>query len=120
MRIQDAAKVLRVELGQMFPDASFSVRINQYSGGERIDTNWVDGPSTDSIEALLPKYKKSNWRFVSANHHYSPEAWHSVEDAVKKEHPGYNEYDNEDHTAFYRKLASTTFPPKPVNTRPTM
>ena len=120
MPIQVAAKVLRVELAQMFPDAPFSVRIDQYSGGERIDVNWVDGPSTYSVEALLPKYKKESWRFVSANHHYTPEAWHTAKEAVKKDLPGYTEYDNEDHMALYRKLASTSFAPKPVNTRPTM
>jgi hypothetical protein len=117
---QDAAKVLRVELGELFPDVPFSVRIEQYSGGESITVRWVDGPSTESVEALLPKYKRENWRYVHGAHHYTPEAWHTVEEAIKKERPSYNEYDNEDHMAFYQKLASTSFPPKPMNTRPTM
>jgi len=120
MPIQDAAKVLRVDLRQMFGNAPFSVRIEQYSGGESINLSWVDGPSTESVEDLLTKYKRENWRYVHGSHHYTPEAWHSVEEAIKKERPSYNEYDNEDHMGFYRKLASTSFPPKPLNTRPTM
>ena len=120
MLIQDAAKVLRVELELMFPHAPFSVRIEQYSGGESITVRWVDGPSTDSVEALLTKYKRENWRYVHGAHHYTPEAWRSVEETIRKERPSYNEYDNEDHMAFYKRLASTSFPTKPVDTKPTM
>jgi hypothetical protein len=120
MPIQYAAKVLREELELMFPHTPFSVRIEEYSGGESITVRWVDGPSTDSVEALLTKYKRENWRYVHGAHHYTPEARHSVEEEIKKERPSYNEYNNEDHMAFYKKLASTTFPPKPVDSRPTM
>lgn len=120
MPVQDAAKVLRVELKEMFPDASSSVRIDQYSGGESIDVRWVDGPSSESVEALLPKYKRDNWRYVHGSHHFTPEAWNSVLDALKKEYPGWNDAKYEDHEKFWPRLSATIFPPKPVNTSPTM
>ena len=121
MPIQVAAKVLRVELAQMFPDAPFSVRIDQYSGGERIDVNWVDGPSTYSVEAMLPKYKKKragdSSPQITITHPRlgTPQRMRSRKTAQATP--------NTTTKITWRSIESSrvlSFAPKPVNTRPTM
>lgn len=52
-----AAKNIRAELREAFPNTKFSVRSSRFSGGNAIDIDWVDGPTTEPVNQLVGKYK---------------------------------------------------------------
>lgn len=47
------AKIIRTMLKNNFPGQKFSVKSQSYSGGSSIDVNYTDGPSSDSVKALV-------------------------------------------------------------------
>lgn len=49
----DVAKHIRGILKKNFPGQKFSVRSESYSGGSSINVYYTDGPSKDSVEALI-------------------------------------------------------------------
>jgi hypothetical protein len=55
--IKEAAKRLRQELKEKFPETKFSVRIERYSMGEAINVFWTNGTASDKVEEILPKYE---------------------------------------------------------------
>ena len=57
MDIAEAAKVLRKELKQTFPETKFNVRIERYSLGESIDVFWAKGPEKSEVDKILSRYQ---------------------------------------------------------------
>ena len=55
--IKEAAKRLRQELKDKFPETKFSVRIERYSMGEAINVFWTNGTASDKVEEILTKYE---------------------------------------------------------------
>jgi hypothetical protein len=55
-----AAKMLREELHDNFPDNKFSVRTKKYAGGSSIGVEWEDGPSAKDVEGFSWKYHGAN------------------------------------------------------------
>lgn len=52
-----AAKCIRQELKQSYPGVKFSVRSESYSGGDSVDIKWFDGPTYESVNRIVGKYK---------------------------------------------------------------
>ena len=131
MPITDAAKLLRQELKEKFPDAIFSVRSDKYSMGSSIDVIWVDGPATDKVEPIVRKYKSiPNYdpstgdallggnRFAFTHRRYSKGIMDRAREIVATQHGAANltGYEKtkivDDHLWPY--LQGTDYPPKPV------
>ena len=55
--IVEAAKRLRKELKETFPNQPFSVRVDRYSMGESINVYWTDGVSSVKVDAVLRQYE---------------------------------------------------------------
>jgi hypothetical protein len=49
----DVAKVARRELRKAFAGTKFYVRTSKYAGGSSVRVRWVDGPTTDEVEAIV-------------------------------------------------------------------
>ena len=52
-----AAQAIRKELKAAFPTVKFSVRSENYSGGNSVSIGYEDGPLTDSVNAIVAKYE---------------------------------------------------------------
>ncbi len=64
-------KNLRRELKDAFPETKFSVRSRSYSGGDSIDINWTDGPTTEVVEKISGKYQQGNFNGMEDIYEYS-------------------------------------------------
>jgi hypothetical protein len=121
--IVEAAKTLRTELSQTFPGARFCVNIERYSGGESIRVNWVDGPSSETVDAILKKYEDIDYdpysgeilsggnRYVSGQRRYSGGRFDAAKAEYERTHTGYAPYQPQDEA--WRTLARTDFYPQP-------
>ena len=56
-----AAKNIRAELREAFPAVKFRVRSSRFSGGDSIDIYWTDGPTTESVNQIVDKYKAGDF-----------------------------------------------------------
>jgi len=65
------SKNLRRELKDAFPKTKFSVRSRSYSGGDSIDVNWTDGPTTEAVEKISDKYQQGNFNGMEDIYEYS-------------------------------------------------
>jgi len=63
--IKEAAKRLRQELKEKFPETKFSVRIERYSMGEAINVFWTNGIASDKAEEVLKKYENIDYDEVT-------------------------------------------------------
>jgi hypothetical protein len=52
-----AAKMIRKELKILYPHTTFSVRSDNFAGGNAVRVSWVDGPTTDQVEEITGKYE---------------------------------------------------------------
>jgi hypothetical protein len=51
------AKAVRKELKEKFPGIKFSVRSDNFTGGDAVRVSWYDGPTYDEVDTLLTKYQ---------------------------------------------------------------
>jgi hypothetical protein len=52
-----AASEIKKELKAAFPGFKFSVRSSNFSMGDAVDIDWVDGPTTDMVDDIVGKYQ---------------------------------------------------------------
>jgi hypothetical protein len=52
----DVAKLVRKALAAQFPDTKFRVRTSRYSMGSSVSVSWVDGPTTQQVEAQVSHF----------------------------------------------------------------
>lgn len=52
-----AAKQIRVILKKEFPGQKFSVTSENYSMGDSVRVNWIDGPKTDDVSPLIKHFQ---------------------------------------------------------------
>lgn len=52
-----AAKAMRTDLKKAFPTTSFSVRARSFAGGDAVDVEWMDGPSSKEVNSVIGKYQ---------------------------------------------------------------
>jgi hypothetical protein len=118
--IVEAAKRLRTELHQKFPNQPFSVRIDRYSMGEAINVFWADGVSSIKVDEVLRQFQGVDIdqyngeilgggnRYVHGHRRVSEEIRKSEEDLWAKQHQepyGYNGY-----LTVWHKISSTDYP----------
>lgn len=53
----EAAKMVRKELKQTFPEIKFRVTSKSYSGGDSLRVSWINGPTSKEINAIISKYQ---------------------------------------------------------------
>ena len=52
-----AAKNIRIELKQAFPNVKFSVKSRRFSMGDDINVSWTDGPPNSAVGKITGKYQ---------------------------------------------------------------
>lgn len=63
----EVAKIIRAELKTTFPGVKFSVRKDSYYA---VKVNWVDGPTTDAVNAVVGQFKGQVRRSVDDSSDY--------------------------------------------------
>ncbi len=51
------AKMIRADLKQKFPAIKFSVRSENFAGGDAVNVSWNFGPCSHAVESALVKYR---------------------------------------------------------------
>ena len=69
--LRKGSKNLKRELRDAFPKIKFSVRASSYSGGDSIDINWIDGPTSEEIEKIANKYQHGSFNGMEDIYEYS-------------------------------------------------
>lgn len=70
-----AAKNCRIELKAAFPGVKFSVRTSRFSGGDSMDVQWTDGPTSDQVSAIVDRYSAGRFNGSDDSYNYSENAW---------------------------------------------
>lgn len=52
---------LKKELAKAFPGIKFSVSSEQYAGGNSIDVDWTDGPTTEQVKKISDRYQECDF-----------------------------------------------------------
>jgi len=66
-----AAKLIRTELKKAFPTIKFSVISENYSMGNSININYIDGPITDAVENIVNKYQLGEFNGMEDIYEYT-------------------------------------------------
>ena len=64
---QAIKKVLKVS----FPTIKFSVTSKNYSGGDSVSINWIDGPTSKEVDQLVAKYQYGHFDGMTDSYEYS-------------------------------------------------
>jgi hypothetical protein len=73
-----AAKNIRTELKRAFPSVKFSVRTEQYSGGNSVNVSWTDGPTAQQVERITNKYAGGSFDGMTDCYDYKRSPWTEV------------------------------------------
>jgi hypothetical protein len=73
-----AAKNIRIELKKAFPTIKFSVRTDKFSGGNSVDVEWTDGPTTKQVESITSKYQYGSFDGMTDCYNYGSRLWNEV------------------------------------------
>jgi len=66
-----AAKLMRAELKKAFPSVKFSVRSNNFAGGDSVHVNWTNGPTGDAVAEITDKYQYGHFDGMIDLYEYS-------------------------------------------------
>lgn len=66
-----AASLIRKELKEKFPQIKFSVRSENYSGGNSIGINYENGVPASEVEKVVSKYKDGHFDGMTDMYEYS-------------------------------------------------
>jgi hypothetical protein len=81
-----AAKNIRIELKRAFPKVKFSVRSEYYSGGNSVDVDWTDGPTTKQVDAIINKYQEGSFDGMTDCYNYEDNLFSDVFGGAKYVH----------------------------------
>lgn len=120
-----AANNVRTELKAAFPGVKFSVRTSRFAGGDSLDVEWIDGPTTKQVDIIVNKYSAGSFdgmidlyeykhdefntlygdaKYVGTSRRYSVEFLTKVAQIVKAEYgkdaPGIINYSNSKEAYF--------------------
>lgn len=120
------AAAIREELKNAYPGVKFSVTSSNFAGGNSVDISWLDGPTSDQVQAITSKYRYGHFdgmediyeysnsrddipqaKFVSENRSMSEEVTASITEQLKTQWGAeYIEglHDSELGTLIYRKF----------------
>lgn len=78
-----AAKNLRKLLKDAFPGIKFSVRSRSFAGGNAIDVEWTDGPTSGQVDAIADRFEAGKFDGMTDYYNYEPEAWNTIFGSTK-------------------------------------
>jgi hypothetical protein len=67
----EAAKAIKAELKKVYPNVKFSVRSDNFAGGNSVDIDYTDGPKIEEIEAITDKYQYGHFNGMIDLYEYS-------------------------------------------------
>lgn len=65
------AAAIRTELKEAFPGIKFSVKCENYSGGNSVNIFWTDGPTVAQVEKISGKYQYGHFNGMEDIYEYS-------------------------------------------------
>jgi len=69
-------KNMRIELARAFPGVKFSVRSQRFSGGDDIRVEWLDGPTSAQVDAIIQRYRTGTFDGMTDSYEYRDDhAW---------------------------------------------
>jgi len=66
-----AAAAIRAELKAKFPGVSFRVTSKGYSMGDHVNIDWMDGPTSKSVDEIVGKYEMGHFDGMNDIYEYS-------------------------------------------------
>ena len=73
--LQTAAANVRIELKRAFPGVKFSIKTSRFSGGDSLRVRWIDGPTTEQVDAIANKYAAGRFDGMTDCYDYEANAW---------------------------------------------
>lgn len=64
------AKLIRAELKEKFPKVKFSIRSENFAGGNSVHISWVDGPKQDVVGDVVDKYQDGDFDGMTDCYNY--------------------------------------------------
>jgi hypothetical protein len=65
-----AAKNIRIELARAFHCVKFSVKTSRFSMGDSIDVRWIDGPTSEQVNAIIGAYEAGTFDGSTDSYNY--------------------------------------------------
>lgn len=66
-----AARNMRTLLKAAFPSVKFSVKTQQYSGGNNITVTWTDGPTDEAVGAIVNRFKHGSFNGMDDSYDFN-------------------------------------------------
>lgn len=66
-----AARNMRALLKAAYPSVKFSVKTQQYSGGNSISVTWTDGPTDDAVGAIVNRFKHGSFNGMDDSYDFN-------------------------------------------------
>lgn len=66
-----AARNMRALLKAAYPSVKFSVKTQQYSGGNNITVTWTDGPTNESVGAIVNRFKHGSFNGMDDSYEFN-------------------------------------------------
>lgn len=66
---------IRKLLREKWPLCAFAVTSDSYSGGSSIDVSWVDGPTSEAVNAITDRFQKCDFNGMDDSEHYRDSVW---------------------------------------------
>jgi hypothetical protein len=67
----NCASAIREELKKDFPNVKFSVKSSNFSGGDSVHIEWLDGPTTLEVSNVTSKYQYGRFDGMTDSYEYS-------------------------------------------------
>jgi hypothetical protein len=64
------AVAVRAALKVAFPGTKFSVRSENFSGGDAVRIGWTDGPATDAVDAVTGRFASGTFNGMTDSYEY--------------------------------------------------
>ena len=64
------ANAIKKELKIMFPKIKFSIRSDNYSGGNSVKISWIDGPTDENVDKIVRKYQYGSFDSMEDLYNY--------------------------------------------------
>ncbi len=66
-----AANAIKAELKASFPNVKFSVKSENYSGGDAVNIYWTDGPDNEAVNNIVRKYEYGTFDGMTDCYNYT-------------------------------------------------
>jgi hypothetical protein len=72
---KECARLMRRILNESFPGVKFGVRSHTYSMGSHVDVNWVDGPTSGQVDAVIGEISGKTFNGMDDSYDYHDYLW---------------------------------------------